>query len=75
MRFLPQQRDANFVTLECKPGAMSMRFWKCGLVNCASSLIPRISKNIKILKSVKLKQQDFSSEVLVTAIEEKCNFT
>ena len=32
-------------------------------------------KNIKILKSVTLKQQDVSSEVLVTAIDVKCNFT
>ena len=32
-------------------------------------------KEIKILKSVKLKKQDVSSEVLVTAIEVKCNFT
>ena len=31
-------------------------------------------KKIKILKSVKLKEQDVSSEVLVTAIEVKCNF-
>ena len=30
---------------------------------------------IKILKSVKLKQQDVSSEVLITAIDVKCNFT
>ena len=29
---------------------------------------------IKILKSVKLKQQDFSSEVLVIAIDVKCKF-
>ena len=32
-------------------------------------------KNIKILKSVKLKQNDVSCEVLVTAIDVKCNFT
>ena len=32
-------------------------------------------KEIKILKFVKLKQQDFSSEVLDTAIYAKCNFT
>ena len=29
---------------------------------------------IKILKSVKLKQQDISSEVLVVAIDVKCKF-
>ena len=34
-----------------------------------------LKKKIKILKSVKLKQQDVSSEVLVTAIDVKCNFT
>ena len=32
-------------------------------------------KKIKILKSAKLKQQDVSSEVLVTASDVKCNFT
>ena len=32
-------------------------------------------KKIKIWKSVKLKQRDFSSEVLVTAIDVKGNFT
>ena len=32
-------------------------------------------KNIKIFKSVKLKQNDVSCEVLVTAIDVKCNFT
>ena len=32
-------------------------------------------EKINILKSVKLKQQDVSSEVLVTAIDVKCNFT
>ena len=32
-------------------------------------------KKINILKSVKLKQQDVSSEVLVTAVDVKCNFT
>ena len=32
-------------------------------------------KNIKILKSVKLKHNDVSCEVLVTAIDVKCNFT
>ena len=32
-------------------------------------------KKIKSLKSVKLKQRDVSSEVLVTAIDVKCNFT
>ena len=32
-------------------------------------------KKIKVLKSVKLKQQDVCSEVLVTAIDVKCNFT
>ena len=32
-------------------------------------------KKIKVLQSVKLKQQDVSSEVLVTAIDVKCNFT
>ena len=32
-------------------------------------------KKIKILKSVKLKQQDASSEVLVTTVDVKCNFT
>ena len=31
--------------------------------------------NIKILKSVKLEQQDVSSEVFVTAIDVKCSFT
>ena len=34
-----------------------------------------LMKEIRILKSVKLKQQDISSEVLVTAIDVKCNFT
>ena len=34
-----------------------------------------LMKEISILKSVKLKQQDISSEVLVTAIDVKCNFT
>ena len=33
------------------------------------------NKKINILKSVKLKQQNISSEVLVTAIDVKCNFT
>ena len=32
-------------------------------------------KTIKVLESVKLKQQEVSSEVLVTAIDVKCNFT
>ena len=32
-------------------------------------------KKIKVLESVKLKQQAVSSEVLVTAIDAKCNFT
>ena len=32
-------------------------------------------KKVKVLESVKLKQQDVSSEVLVTAIDVKCNFT
>ena len=32
-------------------------------------------KKIKVLESVKLKQQDVSSEVLVTAIDVKSNFT
>ena len=32
-------------------------------------------KKIKVLESVKLKQQEVSSEVLVTAIDVKCNFT
>ena len=32
-------------------------------------------KKIKVLESVKLKQQEVSSEVLVTAIDAKCNFT
>ena len=32
-------------------------------------------KKIKILKSLKLKQQDVSSEILVTVIDVKCNFT
>ena len=32
-------------------------------------------KKIKLLESVKLKQQEVSSEVLVTAIVVKCNFT
>ena len=32
-------------------------------------------EKIKILKSVKLRQEDVSSEVLVTTIEVKCNFT
>ena len=32
-------------------------------------------KKIKILKSVKLKQQESFSEVLVTATDVKCNFT
>ena len=34
-----------------------------------------VKEKIKILKCVKLKQQDVSSEVLVTAIDVKCNFT
>ena len=34
-----------------------------------------LREKIKILKSVKLKQQDVSSDVLVTAIDVKCNFT
>ena len=34
-----------------------------------------LEKKIKILKSVKLKLQDVSSEVLVSAVEVKCNFT
>ena len=32
-------------------------------------------KKIKILKSVKLKQQDVSCDLLVTAIDVKCSFT
>ena len=32
-------------------------------------------ENVKILKSVKLKQKGVSSEVLVSAIDVKCNFT
>ena len=32
-------------------------------------------KKIKVLESVKLKQQEVSEEVLVTAIDVKCNFT
>ena len=32
-------------------------------------------KIIKILKSVKLKQQDVSSAVLVTSMDVKCNLT
>ena len=32
-------------------------------------------KEIKILKSVKLKQQDVSSDLLVTAVDVKCSFT
>ena len=32
-------------------------------------------KKIKILKSVKLMQLDVSSEVILTAIDVKCNFT
>ena len=32
-------------------------------------------KKIKVLESVKLKQQEVSSEVLITAIDVKCNFT
>ena len=32
-------------------------------------------EKIKILKSVKIKQQNVCSEVLVTAIVVKCNFT
>ena len=32
-------------------------------------------KKIKVLESVKLKQQEVSSELLVTAIDVKCNFT
>ena len=34
-----------------------------------------ISLKSKILKSVKLKQQDVSCKVLVIAIDVKCNFT
>ena len=34
-----------------------------------------LKRNIKILKSVKLKEQDVSSKVLVTAIVVKCDFT
>ena len=34
-----------------------------------------LKKKIKILKYVKLKPQDVSSSVLVTAIDVKCNFT
>ena len=33
-----------------------------------------LKKKIKILKSVKWKQRDVSSDVLVTAIDVKCNF-
>ena len=33
-----------------------------------------LKRNIKILKSVKLKEQDVSSTVLVTAIVVKCDF-
>ena len=33
-----------------------------------------LKKKTSILKSVKLKQQDVSAEVLVTAIGVKCNF-
>ena len=32
-------------------------------------------KKIKVLESVKLKQQEVSEEVIVTAIDVKCNFT
>ena len=32
-------------------------------------------KKIKVLGSVEFKQQEVSSEVLVTAIDVKCNFT
>ena len=59
------------------------------LTNCPCSRSPRIGnnrrlrwlttvirrKNIKILKSVKVKQNDVSCEVLIIAIDVKCNFT
>ena len=50
-------------------------FWPRGrfLLRCLTTIIRR--KNIKILKPVKLKQNDVSCEVLVTAIDVKCNFT
>ena len=32
-------------------------------------------KKIKVLESVELKEQEVSSELLVTAIDVKCNFT
>ena len=42
----------------------------CSAVKAAYYSFPK--KKINILKSVKLKQQDISPDVLVTAIDEKC---
>ena len=50
------------------PGCMSVREFKVAYYS-----FPK--KKIKVLESVKLKQQEVSSEVLVTAIDVKCNFT
>ena len=44
-----------------------------GLLKVAYYSFPK--KKIKVLESVKLKQQEVSSEVLVTAIDVKCSFT
>ena len=62
MRFLPQQPDANFVAPTCKPGAMSMQFWKRGLVNCASSLFPTFSKGNAFFVSVNFSWRKRHSE-------------
>ena len=40
-----------------------------------SGLLQFSEEKVRILKSVKSKQQDVSPEVLVTAIDVKCNFT
>ena len=49
--------------------------WGCLRVDRLKVAYSFLMGKIDILKSVKLKQQDVSSEVLVIAIDVKCNFT
>ena len=74
---LARRARGHFVTLieirvhiiRVKPGHIPS-FFKFNTFKVAYYSFPK-----KNLKSVKLKKQDVSSEVLVTAIEVKCNFT
>ena len=69
-----RSRTSVLVTLSCHLiGSRRQRQRSWNPLRWLTTVIRR--KNIKILKSVKLKQNDVSCEVLVTAIDVKCNFT